>query len=204
MNPFRLTRCAAGAAALLFAAAPSARAADAASGKAPDTMEMRASILDKLAYDRVYFQRIATLREQGKSDHRLTAEEFESEVRRAKANLPVLERFFSERDAYLAGKPLSYPENDEVHRVYTNLIALLNLLQAVEKQDWQTAIEAGEKVAVRARRQLGRVRGEDAQYYLKLYREFFHLMSVAQFRLGHDAESINWLTRIESDADVLA
>jgi hypothetical protein len=74
-------------AALLFAGL--ARAADT---KPPDVREMRASIFDKLAYDRSYFQRIVTLREQGKSDKRLTAEEFESEVRRARANLPVLER----------------------------------------------------------------------------------------------------------------
>ncbi len=192
-------------AAFLLLATPYLGYAEEAAGRKPvDLAEMRASIFDKLAYDRTYFERIATLREQGKSDKRLTAEEFESEVRRARANLPVLERFFAERDAYLEGAPLSYPENDEVHRVYTNLLALLNLLQATEKQQWQAAIDAGEKVAVRARRQLGRVRGEDAQYYLKLYREFFHLMSVAHFRLGHDAESINWLARIESDADVLA
>jgi TolB-like protein len=197
MPSFFARRCIA---ALLFAAANSAHA----ESKAPDVREMRDSILEKLSYDRSYFQRIATLREQGKSDKRLTAEEFESEVRRAKANLPVLDRFFAERDAYLAGKPLSYPESDEVHRVYTNLIALLNLLQATEKQQWQAAIDAGEKVAVRARKQLGRVRGEDASYYLKLYREFFQLMSLAHFRLGHDGEAVNWLARIESDADVLA
>jgi len=191
-------------AAMLFAAPHFASAAEAPGGKPPDVREMRDSILDKLSYDRSYFQRIATLREQGKSDTRLTAEEFASEVRRAQANLPVLERFFAERDAYLKGSPLSYPESDELHRVYTNLIALLNLLQATEKQQWQAAIDAGEKVAVRARQQLGRVRGEDAKYYLKLYREFFHLMSVAHFRLGHDGEAVSWLSRIESDADVLA
>ena len=204
MLSFRGKRCGVGVAALLVVASSPGRAEEPAARKAPDVQEMRTSIIDKLAYDRSYFQRITTLREQGKADSRLTADEFESEVRRARANLPVLERFFSERDAYLKGAPLSYPENDELHRVYTNLIALLNLLQAVEKQDWQKAIEAGDRVAVRARRQLGRVRGEDAQYYLKLYREFFHLMSVAHFRLGHDAESINWLSRIENDADVLA
>jgi TolB-like protein len=209
MRSFSARRCAGPAraacvAALLVAAPYFARAAEPPGGKPPDVREMRDSILDKLSYDRSYFQRIATLREQGKSDTRLPAQEFESEVRRAQANLPVLERFFAERDAYLAGKPLSYPESDEVHRVYTNLIALLNLLQATEKQQWQAAIDAGEKVAVRARQQLGRVRGEDAKYYLKLYREFFHLMSVAHFRLGHDVEAVSWLSRIESDADVLA
>jgi TolB-like protein len=166
---------------------------------------MRDSIIDKLEYDRTYFERIAALHDEGKTDRRLTPEEFDSEVRRAQANLPVLRRFFAERDGYLAGKPLSYPANDEVHRVYTNLIALLNLLQATGRQDWNAAIAAGDRVSVRSgRRQLGVVRAGDSAYYLKLYRDFFQLMSTAHFRLGHDAEAVNWMARIEADADVLA
>src|SRR5258708_15368660 len=191
-------------AAFLLLATPYLGYAEEAAGRKPvDLAEMRASIFDKLAYDRTYFERIATLREQGKSDKRLTAEEFESEVRRARANLPVLERFFAERDAYLEGAPLFYFNDTATTEIYTNLLALLNLLQATEKQQWQAAIDAGEKVAVRARQQLGRVRGEDSKYYLKLYREFFHLMSVAHFRLGPDGAAGSSLLRIACDSDVL-
>ncbi|MDQ3266199.1 MAG: CsgG/HfaB family protein [Myxococcota bacterium] len=160
---------------------------------------MRDEIFGKLEYDRTYFQSILALNGKGKTDGRLTAQEFAAEVKRARANLPVLERIFNERAGYKSGKALSFPGRDEVHRVYTNLITLLNMLNAFGRADYKAVLDAGERVTVADQKDFGLVRTDDPRYYLNLYREFFYLMAGANYRLGRDSQAVSWLARAETD-----
>lgn len=168
-------------------------------GAPPD---MKAAILAKLEYDLSYFQRILTLKKQGKVDAKMSRAEFDSEAVRAAANVPVLERTFKEKAEYARGKPLPLPGKEDVHRVYSNLITLLNMLQAAELGNPQGVVDAGRRVVIKDRKDLGLVRGEDARYYLNLYREYFYLMAVAYYRVGNDSEAVSWMARIEADADL--
>lgn len=190
------------AAALLSAAAPPAEPGPASA--AVGTQDLRPGILAKLEYDRDYFRRVLELSRQGRSDVKLKKADWENEVRRARANLPVLEQIFQERARYEAGEPLTAPSDSEVHRVYANLVGLLNMVQAMERKDAAGAAALGEKIVVRDRRDLGLVRSEDSRYYLNLYREYFYLMATAHYRLGHDSDAVAWLSKVESDADVQA
>lgn len=187
----------------LVAVPPSAAGAtekDAAGASAP--ADMKTAILSKLEYDRSYFQKVVALKGQGKTDTKLSRAEFEKEAVRAVSALPVLEKIFDEKARYIAGKPFTVPANDEARRVYSNLVTLLNMLQATDARDFQAVVDAGQRVQIKEKRDLGLVRSDDARYYLNLYREFFYLMAVAHYRLGHDADAVGWLARIEADADV--
>jgi len=130
-------------------------------------------------------------------------EEWDRETRRASNNVPVLKKLFVERPDYDAkGKSLTLPPRDELHRVYANLIALLNMLQAYDRGDFARVLTMGERVVVSAKTDLGVVRSDDAKYYLNLYREYFWFMAAAHYRLGNDREAIAWLSRIDTDANV--
>lgn len=172
---------------------------------APTTSLMREGIFAKLKYDLEYFSGVLGLSRQGRRDTRLGAEEWSRELRRATTNFPVLERLFRERPEYEAkGRALSLPPRDDVHRVYANLIALLNMLQAYDRGDFSRVLATGERVVVGAKTDLGIVRSDDARYYLNLYREYFWFMAAAHYRLGHDREAIAWLSRIDTDTNVKA
>lgn len=179
-------------------------AAPAAPGfAAPTTSQMRVGIFTKLQYDLEYFSGVLKQKAAGKRDSRVSKEEWEKEVRRATNNVPVLTRLFVERPEHDArGKSLSLPPRDDIHRVYSNLIALLNMLQAYDRGDFTRVLQMGERVVVSSKTDLGVVRSDDARYYLNLYREYFWFMAAAHYRLGHDREAIAWLTRIDTDANV--
>lgn len=164
---------------------------------------MRVGIFTKLQYDLDYFSGVLKLKAEGKRDSKLSKEEWDRETRRAGNNVPVLKKLFVERPDYDAkGKALSLPPRDELHRVYSNLIALLNMLQAYDRGDFTRVISMGERVVVSAKTDLGVVRSDDAKYYLNLYREYFWFMAAAHYRLGNDREAIAWLSRIDTDANV--
>lgn len=172
---------------------------------APTTSQMRVGIFNKLQYDLEYFSGVLQQKAKGKRDSRLSREDWDREVRRARNNVPVLKRLFQERAAHdEKGKSLSLPPRDDLHRVYGNLIALLNMLQAYDKGDFARVLQMGERVVVSAKTDLGVVRSDDAKYYLNLYREYFWFMAAAHYRLGHDREAIAWLSRIDSDTNVIA
>lgn len=185
------------------ASAQQAPAAAPSSFAAPTTSQMRVGIFQKLQYDLEYFSGVLALKRQGKRDSRLSNADWDREVRRATNNVPVLERLFRERPDYDGrGKALSLPPRDDVHRVYSNLIALLNMLQAYDRGDFARVLTTGERVVVSGKTDLGVVRSDDASYYLNLYREYFWFMAAAHYRLGHDREAIAWLSRIDTDANV--
>lgn len=172
---------------------------------APTTSQMRIGIFTKLQYDLDYFSGVLQQKAKGKRDSRLSKEDWDREVRRASNNVPVLKNLFLERPAHDAkGKSLTLPPRDDMHRVYSNLIALLNMLQAYDRGDFARVLQMGERVVVSAKTDLGVVRSDDAKYYLNLYREYFWFMAAAHYRLGHDREAIAWLSRIDTDANVLA
>jgi TolB-like protein len=168
------------------------------------TSAMRTGIFQKLAYDLEYFSGVLALKAKGQRDSRLSNDEWDKEVRRAQACVPLLKQLHAEKGAYGSGKPLSVPTRSEQHKVYANLITLLNMLLAFDAFDFKAVLKAGERVVVTAKTDLGVVRGEDARYYLDLYREYFFLMAAAHYRLGNDREAVAWLTRIDADTDVQA
>lgn len=174
-----------------------------AQAPAPTTSQMRVGIFTKLQYDLDYFSGVLKTKAQGKRDSRLSNADWDREVRRAANNVPVLKRLFSERADYDGrGKLLSLPPRDDVHKVYANLIALLNMLSAYDRGDFTRVLQMGERVTVTSNTDLGLVRSDDAKYYLNLYREYFWFMAAAHYRLGNDREAIAWLSRIDSDANV--
>lgn len=196
-------------AALVLSALPALAQSPAAAGPAqpgfaaPTTSQMRVGIFTKLQYDLEYFSGVLKQKAEGKRDTRVSKDEWDREVRRATNNVPVLKRLFVERPEHDAkGKSLSLPPRDDVHRVYSNLIALLNMLQAYDRGDFPKVLQMGERVVVSSKTDLGVVRSDDAKYYLNLYREYFWFMAAAHYRLGHDREAIAWLSRIDTDANV--
>ncbi len=168
----------------------------------PSATTLRDFIFDKLEYDTEYFRNVLRLAKAGKRDSRLDAAKFEREVKRARTNVPVLGLFGREKPAYLTGQPLSLPTKNVAHRVYTNLLAILNMLQAEEAQRFEAVLVAGEFVAIEDREQWGRVRETGADYYVQLYRKYFYMMAAANFALGNDAEAVRWFARIEADSDL--
>ena len=174
-----------------------------AQAPAPTTSQMRVGIFTKLQYDLDYFSGVLKTKAAGKRDSRLSNADWDREVRRANNNVPVLKKLFAERGDYDSkGKLLSLPPRDDVHKVYANLIALLNMLSAYDRGDFTRVLQMGERVTVTSNTDLGLVRSDDAKYYLNLYREYFWFMAAAHYRLGNDREAIAWLSRIDSDANV--
>jgi TolB-like protein len=192
----------AGLASPVFAQPAPAASAPPGGFSAPTTSQMRSGIFTKLGYDAEYFSSVLKLQADGKRDTRLSKDDWEKEIRRSRVNVPLLKKLFSEREQYEKGKPLSMPPRDDAHRVYANLIALLNMLQAFDQGDFQRVLTSGERVVVSAKTDLGVVRSEDSRYYLNLFREYFWFMAAAHYRMGHDREAIAWLSRIDTDTNV--
>lgn len=168
----------------------------------PGTNELQAFIFSKMKYDHYYFKRIEQVKLRGGTYKDLTPDQFEKEAERARLYLPVLEEFFKQVDGYKAGKPFQLPPTDPAFRVYTNLIAILNLFQAFDRHEYQTAIDYGARVVIDKRENLGAFRGQNADYYLALYRHFFYLMSVCYYNLGKQDAAVEWLARTKSDTDL--
>jgi TolB-like protein len=168
----------------------------------PGTNELQAFILSKLQYDHFYFKRIAQVKKRGGTYKDLTPDQLDKEAERARVYVPVLDEFFKEIDAYKAGKPFQLPPTDAVFRVYTNLVAILDMFQAYDRRDYKTALEYGARVVIDRRENLGLFRGETAEYYLALYRHFFYLMSASSYNLGKYDAAVEWLVRIEADTDL--
>ena len=184
------------------AAATPAAPATPAAGAALGLADMRSLIWSKFDYDQNYFSHIVTLKSQGRVYKDMSAEEFSSEVKRAQTNLPVLEALLLQKSAYAKGQALALPKNDESHRVYANLAAMLSMIQHAESGRFKDVLDAGQKVVIKDKKNLGLVRADDSKYYLALYREYFYMMAVANYRLERDGEAVKWLARIEADADV--
>lgn len=168
------------------------------------TSAMRAAVWEKLDYDRTYFRRVLSLKAQGQSEKSVSQENWANEVRRAQLNVPVLDRLFNERSAYDKGQPVSLPRNDDAFRVYFNLAVMLDMLQASEAGNYKAAVDYGAKLVIKDKKNLGLVRNDESNYYLKLYREFFFQMAEANYRLGRDAEAVKWAARLEDDKDLAA
>lgn len=170
---------------------------------APTTNQMKVGIFQKLQYDLDYFSGVLSLQAAGKREAKLSKEDWDKEVRRSKINVPILKKLFAERAAFDArGQSLTLPPRDDAHRVYANLIALLNMLQAYDRGDFPRVLAMGERVVVTSKTDLGVVRSDDAKYYLNLYREYFWFMAAAHYRMGNDREAVAWLSRIDSDVNV--
>ncbi|MCC6809772.1 MAG: hypothetical protein IT381_20250 [Deltaproteobacteria bacterium] len=164
--------------------------------------ETAASIFTKLDYDKSYFESVVRLKERGQSDSRFSPSEWEKEVGRATANLPVLQTLYAERAAYEQGQPFSLPKTTAGFRVYSNLVCMLNLLQAQAKGSDDDVIRYGSRVVIDARENLGKVVGEKPEYYLSLYRQLFFAMAAAYYHLGKDDDALKWFARIRGDADI--
>jgi len=182
------------------ASAGSARAAETTPppAGAPGLDEL---IFSKLEYDQHYFRKILEHRRQGTLPPRLDREIFGQEIERAEGNLPVLKVLFEERAGYAQGQPLTVPTGEE-HRVYGNLLALLNMLQASAQGDFAAVVKHGSRVVLDKKESFGQVRGTGTQYYLNLYRQYFFLMAHAHYELGQDGEAVRWMARIEANADL--
>ena len=169
---------------------------------APGTNELQAFIFSKMNYDRFYFKRIEEVKKRGGTYKDLAPDQFEKEAERARVYVPILDEFFKEADEYKKGTPFHLPPTDPVFRVYANLIAILNLFHAYDRKDYKTAVEYGGRVVIDRRDNLGAYRGENASYYLALYRHFFYLMSASCYNIGKYDAATAWLARIEGDADL--
>ena len=168
----------------------------------PGTNELVTFVISKMKYDHFYFKRIEQVKKRGGTYKDLTPDEFEKEAERARIYVPVLDEFFKELTEYDAGKPLQLPPTDPAFRVYTNLIAILNLFQAFDRRDFKSAVDYGARVVIDRRENLGLFRGQSAQYYVALYRHFFYLMSVSYYNQGKANAAAEWLARIEGDTDL--
>jgi TolB-like protein len=155
-------------------------------------------------YDRAYFDRILALDAAGKSEAGLTPEKFKAEVVRARAYSAVLKTFTNEKAAYLEGKPFTPLADEAAYRTYSNLIVILNMLLAFQKEDYAAVVAAEKRVVMRELKDLGVVRGESVAYQLALQRQYYYLQASANFQLGADAEAIKWTNRLATDAVIQA
>jgi len=200
-RPVRVRAAAAAGAVAALCLAPSP-AAGAPPARMESAADLAASIHSKLGYDLSYFSNVLALRARGRTLGGVPPGVFAREAARAATNLPVLRKYEAEKTAPPAGGYFTLPHSDERHRVYTNLLAILNLSIAYDARDFGAAIAYGRRVQVTDKQALGQVRGDDPDYYVTLYREFFFLMAAACFRAGQDADAVRWLARVEADADL--
>ena len=170
----------------------------------PDAMlqleEIAGYVASKLEYDETYFGDILRLDKQGRIHPRLTRTEFESEVTRARANHPVLARFSTERKA--GATRYTLPQNAEIHREYTNLMGILNMINAWRAGDAAGVLKEGSRLTVRKKEDFGHVRGDASRFYLAMYRLYFFLMAAAHYSTGDDARSVEWVARLEGEETV--
>lgn len=190
--------------ALVVLAAPSAFAQDRRSEPpvtrgVEDPKVIVQTILEKLSYDRQYFQRVLRHESAGSRPDSMRKAEFAREVRRATRLSPVLEEIFASKSSYEAGKYLPQLDRGARTRVYDNLVGLLNMCLATQRGDPKRVLSFGSRINVRDLDDLGvRVRGEPA-YRLRLLREYFGLMGWAAFRVGQDREVNRWFRKIVRD-----
>lgn len=160
-------------------------------------------ILQKMDYDKAYFESILKMKKEGRKHPRLSTEEFTSETARASFNLPVLNKYVSQKELYLSGSPLTLPPLKEGYRVYINLIALLNMFQAFEKKNYNDALKYGEYIVVQNKESVGLTTEENtADYYVQLFREYYFLMAASHYHLKNDTKAVEWFAKIEADADL--
>ena len=164
--------------------------------------DLKKFVFNKLKYDESYFKKVLHFHKKGKNLRDLSSAQFNAQVERAKVNLPILKNFWSEKSKYLQkGKAFTRPRGDRFV-VYSNLISILNMLSATEKNGYKKALSYGLKVKSKSRDQLGRTKDEKGDYYIKLYRQYFFLMANAYFHLGDDQNSLKWLSKIETDKNL--
>lgn len=159
-------------------------------------------IILKMEYDRQYFTNILSLKKRGKKATNLTKDKFNLEVGRAKLNLPVLNKFFTEIEMYKKGTYFTMPLHKDAHRVYTNLMAILNIFSSIEKKDYDSALKFGKDVLISKKENLGLTTGKGADYYVELFREYYFMMALAHYRLQNDEKAVEWFARIQADADL--
>ena len=160
-------------------------------------------ILQKMDYDKSYFESILKMKKEGRKHPRLSTEEFTSETARASFNLPVLNKYVSQKESYLSGSPLTLPPLKEGYRVYINLIALLNMFQSFEKKNYNEALKYGEYIVVQNKESVGLTTEENtADYYVQLFREYYFLMAASHYHLKNDSKAVEWFAKIEADADL--
>ena len=160
-------------------------------------------ILQKMDYDKSYFESILKMKKEGRKHPRLSTEEFTSETARASFNLPVLNKYVSQKESYLSGSPLTLPPLKEGYRVYINLVALLNMFQAFEKKNYNDVLKYGEYIVVQNKESVGLTTEENtADYYVQLFREYYFLMAASHYHLKNDIKAVEWFAKIEADADL--
>jgi len=160
-------------------------------------------IFQKMDYDKMYFESVIKLKNKGKTSPKLTSKQFAFEVDRASFNLPVLKRFQKEKPAFLKGTPFTLPPIKESYRVYINLLSMLNMFQSFEKKDYATAIKYGEYVVVQKKESVGLTTEKNtADYYVKLFREYYFIMAACNYYLKDDTKAVKWFAGIEADADL--
>lgn len=178
---------------LLYAAEPKGGAEE----------EFKKFIYQKMDYDKIYFESIAKLKREGKSHPKMTPEQFEFESGRALFNLPVLNKYAAEKEAYERGTPLTLPPLKEGYRVYINLVAILNMFLTFEKKDFAAALKYGEHIVVQKKENMGLTTEQNtADYYVRLFREYYFLMAACHYYMKNDAKAVEWFAKIEADADL--
>ena len=165
--------------------------------------EMRRFIVEKLDYDAEYFAKVVNTKGQGRTLPGLTGGAWQAEVTRATRNLPVLERFVSERASYDAGRPFTLPKDITTFREYANLLALLNMFQGHAMARPADVIQVGDAMSVRSPDDFGKVRGARADYYVAMFRAYFYLMGSAHYALRHDDKAVEWFARLQADANLV-
>jgi len=160
-------------------------------------------IIQKMDYDKSYFESILKMKKEGRKHPRLSSEEFTSEVARASYNLPVLNKYSSQKESYFSGSPLILPPLKEGYRVYINLIALLNMFQSFEKKNYNDSLKYGEYIVVQNKESVGLTTEENtADYYVQLFREYYFIMAASHYHLKNDTKAVEWFAKIEADADL--
>ncbi len=163
---------------------------------------IEAFILDKLSYDLEYFERIAGAARRGRRPRGMAELTFAREKSRARQNLPVLKRFAAERERFANGEPFSLPANVAQHVAYTNLLAMLNLLQAQREGRFDAVLAWSARIYVSGPEDFGRVRGRSGQYYRALYREYFFATARAHYVRGDDDAALLWFAKLKDDPDL--
>jgi TolB-like protein len=166
---------------------------------------LRTMLTQRLDSDLAYFHNVVALKDHGGPIGGM-AGNYVSEVARAEANLPLLEKYAKDKDALGPGHYIPVPPHRELSstdstQAYANLVLLLNLAAAREANDNKSVIAFGQKISPTPHDLPESTRGPGLDP-AKVYREMYLALAFANLNEGNDEEAVRWFSELGPKGDL--
>ena len=153
-------------------------------------------IFSRVRYDLEHFERTLRLYKRGYRPEWVSAEVFARQVELAQRLQPVAQKIIEQEQEYRVGQALSTPNRQRAGREYWNLVAILNMAQALHNDDQQRVLDIGSSVEpLRLSPEL-RSRDAGSATFLDMEREYAFLMAAASFHSGDDAAAQRYISSL--------